>query len=161
MKSIAQVFGIIGFAAVMSCGGGSSDQSEKNIVVEVVPETVIEVVDEMSSDPMADKGIGPISSITINQDIDVAMAAKGKELYNQMCSACHKIDVKFIGPSQKGVLDRRSPEWVMNMILNPQEMLEKNATAIALLKEFNNVPMTNMGLTEEQARSVLEYIRTF
>ena len=158
MKKITHVLGIISLAAFVSCGG-STEQKEESTSEEMAP-AVEEVVTEVAVDAMADKGIGPVSSITLDEAINEEMANAGKELYNQMCSACHKPDVKFIGPAQKGVLDRRSPEWVMNMILNPQEMLEKNETAKALLEEYNNVPMTDMGLNEEQARSIIEYFRT-
>jgi hypothetical protein len=71
------------------------------------------------------------------------------------------MEANYIGPAQKGLLDRRSPEWAMNIMLNPQEMLKKDETAKALLKEYNDMPMTDMGLTEQEARSILEYIRTF
>jgi len=60
----------------------------------------------------------------------------------------------------KGIYERRSPEWVMNMILNPTEMLKQDPIAIALLKEYNNVLMLNQNLTNEEARSISEYLRT-
>jgi hypothetical protein len=70
------------------------------------------------------------------------------------------VDKKFIGPAPKGILERRSPEWVMNMILNPEVMVKEDSLAKALLAEFNGAPMANQNLTEEQARAVLEYFRT-
>ena len=87
------------------------------------------------------------------------MAAKGKEVYEQMCSACHKIDKRFIGPAPKDILDRRTPEWVMNMILNPDEMVKKDPIGKKLLAEYLS-PMSNQNLTEDQARAILEYFRT-
>lgn len=69
-------------------------------------------------------------------------------------------DRKLIGPGMKGIYDRRSPAWVMNMILNPTEMLQKDETAIALLKEYNNVMMLNQNLSEKEARALSEYFRT-
>ena len=42
----------------------------------------------------------------------------------------------MIGPAIKGIYERRSPEWVMNIMLNPTEMLKKDPVAIALLKEY-------------------------
>ena len=156
MRNIAQVVGIIGIAILISCGG-NSEQQEQTVVEEQTPniEEVVEVAVNLE-----DKGIGPVVSITLEEAIDETMAKNGEELYNQMCSACHKPTVKFIGPAPKDILERRSPEWVMNMILNPQEMMEKNATAKALLEEYNNVPMTDLELTEEQVRAILEYFRT-
>ena len=88
------------------------------------------------------------------------MAAKGKDVYEKMCTACHKVDKRFIGPAPKGILERRSPEWVMNMILAPERMVREDPLAKDLLIEFNGSPMANQGLTEEEARQVLEYFRT-
>jgi len=118
------------------------------------PEEVIEDVD-----PMTNIGIGPIKSVTLGE-IDMDLVEKGKKYYNDKCTACHKIDTKIIGPPQAGILKRRTPEWVMNLILNPAEMLKKDPTARKLLKEYNNVPMTDQGVTKEEARSILEYFRT-
>ena len=50
--------------------------------------------------------------------------------------------------------------WVMNMLLNPAEMLKKDPIAIALLKEYNNIMMLNQNLTNDEARSISEYLRT-
>lgn len=110
-------------------------------------------------DPMTNLGIGPVKSLEFGE-LDQAMADEGKKLYDAKCTACHNIKTKMIGPPQAGVLDRRTPEWVMNMIINPTEMIKKDPTARHLLKEFNNVPMTEQGVTEEEARKILEYFRT-
>src|SRR3990172_11233125 len=144
-KIFLSLFGITGIIALSNCtqSGGNNDSAA------ITTET----------DPMKDKGIGPVTSLTLGA-IDNAIAEEGKTIYNSKCTACHNPTQKLIGPPQKGVLDRRTPEWVMNMILNPQEMLDKNPIAQKLLKEYNNVPMTPQGLTEDDARKVLEYIRT-
>ena len=88
------------------------------------------------------------------------MALKGEEVFKAKCTACHKIGKKFIGPAPNKILERRTPEWVMNMILNPEEMTQKDPLAKQLLIEFNGSPMANQGLTEKEARSILEYFRT-
>jgi len=111
-------------------------------------------------DPMKDKGVGPVTSITLGDEIDFEMAKKGEEVFTQMCTACHKADKKFIGPAPKGILEKRTPEWIMNMILNPEKMIVENEEAKKLLIEYNMAPMANQNLTEEQARAILEYYRT-
>ncbi|MDH3321965.1 MAG: cytochrome c, partial [Flavobacteriaceae bacterium] len=55
--------------------------------------------------------------------------------------------------------ERRSPEWIMNMILNPEVMVVENETAKQLLIEYS-APMANQSLTEDEARAILEYFRT-
>ncbi|MFY0625534.1 MAG: cytochrome c [Reichenbachiella sp.] len=106
------------------------------------------------------KGVGPITSITIPVEIDAELAATGQEIFEAKCTACHKTEKRFIGPSPKGIMERRNPEWVMNMILNPDEMVQKDLLAKQLLIEFNGSPMANQNLKEEEARAVLEYFRT-
>ena len=111
-------------------------------------------------DPMKDVGIGPIKELTLPSSLDQLMVEKGKTVYKEKCTACHKPTKKFIGPAPKGIFERRNPAWVMNMILNPEEMVQKNETAKKLLMEFNGSPMANQNLTKEEARAVLEYFRT-
>ena len=65
-----------------------------------------------------------------------------------------------MGPAPKGIMSRRNPEWVMNMILDPEGMVKNDPLAKALLMEFNGAPMANQNLSEEDARAVLEYFRT-
>lgn len=109
---------------------------------------------------LTNKGVGPITSMSLDPEVDMELAAQGEAVYNQMCLACHRIGKKFIGPAPNGILERRTPEWVMNMILAPEKMVKDDPLARDLLVEFNGSPMANQGLTEDQARAVLEYFRT-
>ena len=104
-------------------------------------------------------GTGPIKSVEL-QTVDPEWAEQGRQLFEQKCHACHRADRKFIGPSLSGVLQRRNPVWVMNMILNPDQMVQKDPLAQELFMEFNGSPMTNLNLTNDQARTILEYFRT-
>lgn len=109
---------------------------------------------------LSNKGVGPIKSMSFDANIDADLAAQGEAKYNAICTACHMAEQRMIGPALKGVYDRRSPEWVMNMILNPDGMLKEDPIAKALLKEYNNAVMLNQNLSEEEARAVAEYLRT-
>ena len=133
-----------------SCGGGPEQKATPADTKPPMTNT---------NDPMTSKGVGPIKQVVLGE-IDPAMAAEGEEIYKKLCSACHKPTEKFIGPAPKGILERRSPEWIMNMILNPEEMVKVDPVAKKLLVEHNLAPMANQHLTEEQARAVLEYFRT-
>src|SRR5699024_11258109 len=104
-------------------------------------------------------GIGPISEITLDDDIDQDMADAGEAYFSGVCIACHQVDKRFVGPPMKGIMELRSPEWIMNMILNTNEMLEEDPVAKALLEEYGS-PMVYMGTTEEEARELLEFFRT-
>lgn len=161
-KSVVLIFSLL----LISCGGKEEKKkegfsvkrkatTEKKVETPATSETKASERVDLST-----KGVGPITSLTLDDVVDDAMAAKGKEVYDQMCLACHRIGKKFIGPAPDGIFERRSPEWVMNMILNPEGMVKEDALAKELLMEFNGSPMANQGLTEEDARAVLEYFRT-
>jgi mono/diheme cytochrome c family protein len=149
---------------LFSCGNDSSEKKSESIKIgntqkEDQPATPTKKEASATID-MSNKGIGPVKSLTLNATIDDAMVLKGMETYKAKCTACHKADKKFIGPAPTGILERRSPEWIMNMILNPQEMVEKDPIARQLLIDYNGSPMANQSLTEEEARNILEYFRT-
>ena len=108
---------------------------------------------------LENKGIGPIESLSFPEQIDEDMAANGESKFNALCMRCHMIDERMIGPAMVGLYERRSPEWVMNMILNPDGMLREDPIAKALLKEYQAV-MNNQNQSEAEAREIAEYLRT-
>ena len=109
---------------------------------------------------LSNKGIGPISSMKFDIKIDDKLVEIGAAAFKRKCTACHMAERKLIGPAMKGIYERRNPAWVMNMILNPTEMLQKDPTAMSLLKEYNNVMMLNQNLTEDETRAIAEYFRS-
>ena len=152
MKSLNAIV-ITAMLLFAACSSGGSDQPVPTPAAQKRAETIA------STDPMTNKGVGPVKSITLG-DLDEVMAAEGEKLFNEKCTACHKTDARYIGPSPAGITSRRSPEWIMNMILNPQGMLESDPIAKQLLAEANGAPMANQNLTEDEARKILEYFRT-
>ena len=166
MKIVFKSAVLVFSALLISCGGKEEKKKEGfSVKRQKATEKVVEapVTSEVKASErvvLDTKGVGPITSLTLDEAIDDKMAASGKEVYDQMCLACHRIGKKFIGPAPDGILTRRSPEWVMNMILNPDQMVKEDPLAKELLMEFNGSPMANQGLTEDQARAVLEYFRT-
>lgn len=146
-----KVFVLAVLAVVLtSCGGGEKKEESAS--------KAAAASENVELDPMKDKGIGPIKSVTLGE-IDENLAATGKDVFKAKCSACHKTTKRFIGPAMAGVTERRTPEWIMNMILNPEEMVQKNPAAKKLLEEYLS-PMANQSLTEDEARQILEYFRT-
>jgi cytochrome c len=106
-----------------------------------------------------ENGIGPVKEKVEVGPIDPALAAKGEALFQAKCSMCHKMDTTYVGPSLGEVTARRTPTYIMNMILNPQEMVERHPIAKKLLAERMTL-MANQQLTVEEARTVVEYLRT-
>lgn len=105
------------------------------------------------------KGIGPHQNVELTHPLDDKMIAEGKNIYDVKCQSCHKLtDERLVGPGWKNVTDRRTPEWIMNFVTNVDEMLEKDTAAQNML-EVCLVKMPNQGLSEADARAVLEYMR--
>jgi cytochrome c551/c552 len=104
-------------------------------------------------------GIGPVKEPVELGAIDAGMAATGKTVFEAKCTACHKMDTLYIGPALGEVTTRRSGAFIMNMVLNPQEMVERHPVAKQMLAERMSF-MANQGLTRDEARAVLEYLRT-
>ena len=145
---------------ILSCGEKKEEKKEGFEMNRTKKEVKAEPVSEGVPVDMNNKGVGPIKSVTFTDEIDAEMAAKGQKTFSTICVACHMAEQRLIGPALKGVFERRSPEWVMNMILNPDGMLKEDPIAKALLKEYNNAVMLNQNLSEEDARAVAEYLRT-
>lgn len=160
MKLIAIVF----VSFLMGCGGGEEKKEKKQMKIGSTKKEVKKTTKASDTKtPLIDlnnKGVGPIKNLELPETIDEAMVATGAELFRLKCTACHKANKKFIGPSPVGVLERRSAEWIMNMILDPEGMVKNDPIAKQLLIDHNGSPMANQNLTEEEARAILEYFRT-
>lgn len=160
MKLIAIVF----ISFLVGCGGGEEKKQKKQVKIGAAKKEVKKTAKASATKtPLIDlnnKGVGPIKNMELPETIDQAMVATGAGLFKIKCTACHKANKKFIGPSPVGVLERRSAEWIMNMILDPEGMVKNDPIAKQLLIEHNGSPMANQSLTEEEARAILEYFRT-
>ncbi len=145
---------------LISCGGADSGDTESAEAPKSMLSAQPKTLEEAEKDWQSNIGIGPIASFDLPADVDQNLADAGQIIYEAKCTACHKPDKQFIGPAPKGILSKRTPAWVMNMILNPEEMIQKDPIARQLLIKFNGAPMANQSLTEDDARNVLEYFRT-
>lgn len=98
--------------------------------------------------------------ITLSTPLDQAMVAAGKGTYELKCQSCHRLtEEKLVGPGWKGVTQKRQPVWIMNMITNVDMMLEKDPEAQKLL-ELCLVRMPNQNITTDEARKVVEFMRS-
>ena len=98
--------------------------------------------------------------IVLNTPLDQAMVSTGKSTYELKCQSCHRLtEEKLVGPGWKDVTKKRKPLWIMNMITNVDMMLETDAEAQKLLEQCM-VRMPNQNITKDQARQVLEFMRS-
>jgi cytochrome c len=139
--------------ALVAGGCGEKDEGEKGESQEH------EKAEEQLTPFQLEHGIGPVKEPIQVGAIDPAMVRAGKPLFEIKCTGCHKMDTLYVGPALGEVTTRRSPAFIMNMILNPQEMVEHHPVAKQMLAERMSF-MANQNLTLEEARAVLEYLRT-
>lgn len=85
-------------------------------------------------------------------------AANGQKLFNSTCTACHKLDTKFVGPPLKGVTEKRSKEWLKQFISNSTEFIKKDADAKAIFDEFK-IPMpAHPQFSDKQLDDIISYL---
>ena len=85
-------------------------------------------------------------------------AVAGKQGFESKCLACHSVgEGKKLGPDVYGVTKRRSKAWLARWLKEPEKMLQTDADAKAMLKEYNNIPMPNQSLTDTEIKQYLKY----
>jgi mono/diheme cytochrome c family protein len=151
-SSVVLIALVTAVAGGFACSGGKSEAAP-------AATTAAAPADGGLTPFQQENGIGPITQAISLGPIDHHEAEEGKKLFEGKCMACHKMTERYVGPALGGVTERRTPAYIMNMILNPEEMYTKHPVARQLLAE-HMTQMPNLGLTEEQAREVVEYLRT-
>lgn len=154
MKTVVTTFLFMSLLIFTGCGGGGDSEADKSSK----DKSTSQAENGLTEFEM-EHGIGPITEVVELGELNREMAEEGKEIFRAKCSACHKPTERYIGPAPEGVLDRRSPAYVMNMIMNPDEMTKKHPEAKKLMQEYMS-PMPFQNVSEEQARAIVEYFRT-
>lgn len=150
MKRRLLIFLIIPAFLITSCGGdGDSEQTAKT-------QTVAQ--EEGLSEFELEHGIGPVTERIEIGELNKELASKGGDIFAMKCEACHSLDQRVVGPELGEVLDRRSPEFVMNMILNPGGMTKEHPVGKELLQEYMSI-MPFQNVEKEDARAIVEYLR--
>ncbi len=87
-------------------------------------------------------------------------AVAGKLAFESKCLACHSIGGgRKLGPDLAGVTKRRTEAWLKRWLKEPEKMLQSDADAMAMLKEYNNIPMPNQSLSDVEIRQYLDYMK--
>lgn len=87
----------------------------------------------------------------------------GEQLFRTRCASCHTITGRelenALGPDLLGVVQQRDMNWLINWLRAPDQMLEnKDPIAVALFNKYNQLPMPNMRLNQQEAMDLLVYI---
>ncbi len=152
MKNLFTITSIVIIASVYGCGNSQNSNSN---------EPVKSMVQEGAPAYDATRGEGKFTAenVKVAETVDATMAASGEKIASVKCVSCHKVTAeKLVGPGWKGVTKRRTPQWIMNFITNPNPMIDKDPEAQAML-ELCLVRMPNQNLSDDDARSLLELLR--
>jgi len=159
MPSLIKLLAPAAAALVVACGGADSGGGE---AASSTPASVPPGSPSTSTAPLTEveleQGIGPIRDLDLAA-VDPALAAEGEAAFTIKCSACHKLDQRYVAPPLGEVLSRRRPEFVMNMMLNASEMVQRHPEIQTLLAEYFT-PMTVQVTEVSEARAILEYLRS-
>lgn len=138
---------LISILFVLAVAGGCGKSGEKE-----------EAADESAAADNAKPTYYKIKEVKLDPAIDPTKAKQGKQIFSVICTACHKYDVRYVGPPLGKVVERRTPEYIMNMILDTETMLTQDDTVRCLLQQYlTKMPNTHVNQTD--ARSVLEHLR--
>lgn len=152
MKKISILSVAALMAMLFACGG--NEKTETTTTEE--PKSMVE--EAPSYDPKRGEGKFTSENITINDPLNEEWVKSGENVSSVKCGSCHKMtDEKLVGPGWKGVTQRRSPQWIMNFITNPDPMIDKDPEAQAML-ELCLVRMPNQSLSDGEARNLLEFM---
>lgn len=115
--------------------------------------------DKTSAIQNPDFGIGPVKKVDLGP-INDKMVEDGKKIFNNKCITCHDMDNKKVGPPLRNITKERTPEYLMNMLVNYHQMITEDPLLKDQFRRYNYVPMTDPLLKQPEARSVLEYLRS-
>ncbi|MEO7992155.1 MAG: c-type cytochrome [Chryseolinea sp.] len=147
---------LIAIALLTSCSPDKPKVAEEDDSYEANHEPAKNAVAEVA-DPT--KALGQIKNVELKTPLETERIGRGKAIYEMKCQACHKLDeTRVVGPGWKGVTQRRKPEWIMNMILNVDMMLDQDPEAQKLL-ELCLMRMPNQNVSIGDARDIVEFMR--
>jgi len=106
-----------------------------------------------------DKGVGPFKDVKLGP-IDQVKVKKGLTIFMQKCFLCHDLDNKKLAPPLRNITKEDTPEFILNMIVNPAEMQKLNPKIKEQMKKYNNLPMLDQQISQPDALNILDYLRS-
>ncbi len=87
------------------------------------------------------------------------VAVRGKLDFETKCLACHTIGGgPRLGPDLYGVSKRRNDDWLARWMKSPDQMLQTDPDAKAMLDQYK-VPMPNQNLSDAEIRQYVAYFK--
>ncbi len=151
MQQLTRILLLLILALVYTgCGNGEGDD-QRTDTREAEPElTEFEL----------EHGIGPVTERLDIGDLNVERARRGADIFDRRCTACHRMGRRFVGPPLGEVTEMRSPEFLINFILNPEEMTNRHPVGQELLQDYMTI-MPYQNVTKEQAIEIVDFLRYY
>ncbi len=85
----------------------------------------------------------------------------GKHVFMENCSSCHTIGGgRLVGPDLANVHKRRTLGWLKKFIKSSQTLIiDGDPQAIAIFNEFNQIPMPDPAINEQELNNVVAYLK--
>lgn len=135
----------------IGCGKGNGDQRQVSSEGESSPKL---------SEFELEHGIGPVTDHLDIGELDIERARRGADIFDLRCTACHRMERRFVGPPLGEVTDLRSPEFLINFILNPEEMTNRHPVGQKLLQDYMTI-MPYQNVSKEQAIEIVDFLRYY
>jgi mono/diheme cytochrome c family protein len=102
----------------------------------------------------------PTPSFTSDEQ---ALYTHGKTLFSNNCEPCHSPGGDIIvGPGLKGILERRSVDWLIPWVQNSQKViLSSKPYALKVHKPYGQLAKHQFQLTSNQVKSILFYVANY
>ncbi|WP_298392898.1 c-type cytochrome [Flavobacterium sp.] len=98
---------------------------------------------DAAATPAADPAAAPAAAASAPAATAGGDAAKGKELFNANCAACHNLDRKMTGPALRGISAKYDMPWLYKWINNSSALIKSgDAKAVKVYEENNKAVMT-------------------
>lgn len=106
------------------------------------------------------QSVGVTTTLTsFSYSTDQQVLAKGQQLFQTNCSACHNFKQKGIGPSLASATAEASPDWLRKFIRNAPAAIERgDARATALYKAYQQVMPQFATLSDDDVQAILSFI---
>lgn len=88
-----------------------------------------------------------------------AGSSEGQQIFETQCSSCHNIGGgTLVGPDLQGVGDRRTDDWLVQWMTNPQAVIDSGDTYAKGLSDQFGMVMPTLGLSSDQVSAVVAYL---
>lgn len=105
------------------------------------------------------RGLGRYDTFELPATLDSRLAEEGESIAQTKCMACHRTSKeRLVGPGWDGVTQRRTPQWLMNFIVDPDPMIDVDP-ALQQQLELCLTRMPNQDVSDDEARRILEFMR--